>query len=106
MCAGILYSTELPFMRWKRSPALAASCILVVRALAVQLGFYYHMQVGRLMKLTKAGGKAAWCAGPHSLVQLGCMKALIAWSHTPQSHSAGLHGGIAWLHTSTACFTR
>lgn len=28
---GILYSTELPFMRWKRSPVLAAGCILVVR---------------------------------------------------------------------------
>lgn len=43
--AGILYSVELPFMRWKRSPVLAAGCILVVRALAVQLGFFYHMQV-------------------------------------------------------------
>ena len=40
-----MYSTELPFMRWKRSPVLAAGCILVVRALAVQLGFFYHMQV-------------------------------------------------------------
>jgi homogentisate phytyltransferase / homogentisate geranylgeranyltransferase len=28
---GILYSTELPFMRWKRSPMLAAACILAVR---------------------------------------------------------------------------
>jgi len=41
---GIVYSMELPFMRWKRSPVLAAGCILVVRALAVQLGFFYHMQ--------------------------------------------------------------
>lgn len=28
---GIVYSTELPFMRWKRSPVLAAACILAVR---------------------------------------------------------------------------
>jgi homogentisate phytyltransferase/homogentisate geranylgeranyltransferase len=28
--------------RWKKSPLLAAGCILVVRALAVQLGFYAH----------------------------------------------------------------
>ncbi len=28
---GVLYSTELPFMRWKRSPLLAAACILAVR---------------------------------------------------------------------------
>lgn len=41
---GILYSTELPFMRWKRSPVLAAACILAVRAVMVQLGFYFHMK--------------------------------------------------------------
>lgn len=47
LLTGIVYSTDLPFMRWKRSPVLAAGCILVVRALAVQLGFFYHMQVRR-----------------------------------------------------------
>lgn len=41
---GVLYSTELPFMRWKRSPWLAALCILAVRAVMVQLGFFLHMQ--------------------------------------------------------------
>lgn len=41
---GVLYSIELPFMRWKRSPWLAALCILAVRAVMVQLGFFLHMQ--------------------------------------------------------------
>jgi len=41
---GIVYSTDLPGMRWKRSPVLAAACILAVRAVMVQLGFYYHMR--------------------------------------------------------------
>lgn len=41
---GVLYSMELPFMRWKRSPWLAALCILAVRAVMVQLGFFLHMQ--------------------------------------------------------------
>lgn len=41
---GVLYSIELPFMRWKRSPWLAAFCILAVRAVMVQLGFFLHMQ--------------------------------------------------------------
>lgn len=41
---GIVYSTKLPFMRWKRSPVLAAACILAVRAVMVQLGFYFHMK--------------------------------------------------------------
>jgi homogentisate phytyltransferase/homogentisate geranylgeranyltransferase len=31
-------------MRWKRSPWLAALCILAVRAVMVQLGFFLHMQ--------------------------------------------------------------
>jgi homogentisate phytyltransferase/homogentisate geranylgeranyltransferase len=28
---GIVYSTDLPLLRWKRSPVLAAACILAVR---------------------------------------------------------------------------
>lgn len=28
---GIAYSTDLPLLRWKRSPVLAAACILAVR---------------------------------------------------------------------------
>jgi homogentisate phytyltransferase/homogentisate geranylgeranyltransferase len=41
---GTAYSVDLPFLRWKRSAVAAASCILVVRAIVVQLGFYLHMQ--------------------------------------------------------------
>lgn len=40
---GVVYSTDLPFLRWKRFPVLAAGCIVMVRALAVQLGFFLHM---------------------------------------------------------------
>lgn len=40
---GIAYSTDLPLLRWKRYPMVAASCILAVRAVLVQLGFYLHM---------------------------------------------------------------
>eukprot|EP00877_Chromochloris_zofingiensis_P008438 jgi/Chrzof1/3848/Cz13g11020.t1 len=42
---GIVYSMDLPFMRWKRFPVLAAACILAVRAVVVQLGFFYHMKL-------------------------------------------------------------
>jgi homogentisate phytyltransferase/homogentisate geranylgeranyltransferase len=31
LALGIVYSTDLPFLRWKRSPVLAAACILAVR---------------------------------------------------------------------------
>lgn len=41
---GTAYSMELPFLRWKRSALAAASCILSVRAIVVQLAFYLHIQ--------------------------------------------------------------
>lgn len=42
---GILYSTDLPLMRWKKYPAVAAACILSVRAVLVQFGFFFHMKL-------------------------------------------------------------
>ena len=41
---GIAYSTDLPFLRWKQYPVAAAACILAVRAVLVQIGFFCHMQ--------------------------------------------------------------
>ncbi|KAI3913011.1 hypothetical protein MKW92_040031 [Papaver armeniacum] len=41
---GSVYSIELPLLRWKRHAFLAATCILSVRALVVQLAFFLHMQ--------------------------------------------------------------
>lgn len=39
---GIAYSADVPLLRWKRFPAAAAACILAVRAVIVQAGFYLH----------------------------------------------------------------
>lgn len=41
---GTAYSIDLPFLRWKRSAMAAASCILCVRAVVVQVAFYLHIQ--------------------------------------------------------------
>ncbi|WOK92677.1 putative homogentisate phytyltransferase 1, chloroplastic [Canna indica] len=41
---GTAYSINLPFLRWKRFAVVAAICILVVRAMVVQLAFFSHMQ--------------------------------------------------------------
>ncbi|CAL5048950.1 unnamed protein product [Urochloa decumbens] len=41
---GSAYSIDAPLLRWKRHPFLAAFCILVVRAILVQLAFFTHMQ--------------------------------------------------------------
>uniref|UniRef100_A0A3Q7HNH0 Uncharacterized protein n=1 Tax=Solanum lycopersicum TaxID=4081 RepID=A0A3Q7HNH0_SOLLC len=41
---GSAYSVELPFLRWKRNAALAAICIMVVRAIIVQFAFFAHIQ--------------------------------------------------------------
>ncbi|CAN0877392.1 Homogentisate geranylgeranyltransferase [Linum grandiflorum] len=53
---GSAYSIELPLMRWKRHAFLAASCILIVRAFAVQIAFFIHMQryvLGKPVAITK-----------------------------------------------------
>lgn len=44
LALGLAYSADLPLLRWKRSPLLAAACILSVRAVLVQLGFFAHMR--------------------------------------------------------------
>lgn len=39
---GVIYSTDFKLLRWKRIPALAIVCILSVRAILVQWGFFGH----------------------------------------------------------------
>eukprot|EP00898_Chlorokybus_atmophyticus_P006624 jgi/Chlat1/6963/Chrsp52S06618 len=57
---GVAYSIDLPFLRWKRFPVLAASCILSVRAVLVQLGFFHHMRVGVLRQKWVVGRPLAF----------------------------------------------
>lgn len=42
LALGLAYSADHPLLRWKRFPAAAAGCILAVRAVIVQAGFYAH----------------------------------------------------------------
>ncbi|GMH35210.1 hypothetical protein BSKO_03078 [Bryopsis sp. KO-2023] len=44
MLLGIAYSTDLPLLRWKKNAFVAACCVMAIRAIAVQLGFFFHMQ--------------------------------------------------------------
>ena len=62
---GLAYSTDLPLLRWKRHPVAAAACILAVRAVLVQLGFFSHMQA--------ALGAAALQPTPALLFAVGFM---------------------------------
>lgn len=41
---GTAYSVDLPLLRWKRNALLASMCILIIRALVVQIGFYSHIR--------------------------------------------------------------
>lgn len=53
---GSAYSIELPLLRWKRHAFLAATCIIIVRAIVVQLAFYVHIQkyvLGREISITR-----------------------------------------------------
>ncbi|KAJ6434868.1 hypothetical protein OIU84_000168 [Salix udensis] len=54
---GSVYSIELPFLRWKKQAFLAATCIMVVRAIVVQLAFFVHMQrfvLGKTIVVTRS----------------------------------------------------
>ncbi|KAG6772872.1 hypothetical protein POTOM_024298 [Populus tomentosa] len=42
---GSVYSIELPLLRWKKQAFLAATCIMIVRAIVVQLAFLVHMHL-------------------------------------------------------------
>ncbi|TXG62236.1 hypothetical protein EZV62_013599 [Acer yangbiense] len=47
----------LPFLRWKRHAFLAASCILIVRAIVVQLAFFIHIEkyvLGKPVVITRS----------------------------------------------------
>jgi homogentisate phytyltransferase/homogentisate geranylgeranyltransferase len=67
---GLVYSTELPLMRWKRSPVLAAACILAVRAVAVQLGFFLHVKHA-VAAAAVAGGAAVASAAAATTTAAG-----------------------------------
>lgn len=56
LALGIAYSTDLPFLRWKRSPVLAASCILAVRYRGLNPGLRTQ---GVTQELRKPGGLAS-----------------------------------------------
>lgn len=57
---GIVYSVDYPGLRWKKSPFLAASCVLFVRAVIVQLGFFAHALGRGLMNFNFPVN--LWCA--------------------------------------------
>jgi homogentisate phytyltransferase/homogentisate geranylgeranyltransferase len=38
---GVFYSVDITGLRWKRHPILAAACIIGVRSIMVQLGFFF-----------------------------------------------------------------
>lgn len=51
LALGIAYSVDAPMLRWKRYPTLAAMCILSVRAVLVQFGFFFHAREALLGRL-------------------------------------------------------
>jgi homogentisate phytyltransferase/homogentisate geranylgeranyltransferase len=68
LALGLAYSTAHPLLRWKRHPAAAAACILAVRSVAVQGGFFAHA--------LRAADRAAPLALPPPLAFAVCMTAV------------------------------
>ncbi|KAF9662082.1 hypothetical protein SADUNF_Sadunf18G0016400 [Salix dunnii] len=50
---GSVYSIELPLLRWKKKAFLAATCIMVVRAIVVQLAFFRFV-LGKTIVVTRS----------------------------------------------------
>jgi len=70
LALGVLYSVDVKGMRWKKHPALAATCIFAVRAVLVQLGFSLHAQLatGQAMRITRPIALAVGFMAVYSLV--------------------------------------
>ena len=67
LALGLAYSVDAPGLRWKRHPALAAGCILAVRAVGVQAGFFSHVRSALAAAGLEGGGEAAAAAAKTSL---------------------------------------
>lgn len=60
LALGFAYSADLPLLRWKRHPAVAAACIIAVRTIAVQAGFFSHARLSAgLPVMASASASAA-----------------------------------------------
>ena len=68
LALGFAYSADLPLLRWKRYPAVAAACIIAVRTVAVQGGFFSHarLSAGLPLMASAAASSAASAASNNS----------------------------------------
>jgi len=87
---GVAYSTDVPGLRWKRFPVAAAMCILAVRAVLVQVGFFLHMRhaLGHT-------GAAAGEPSPCPLSPVPCPRDLTAT--TDRVSSAACAGNLGFM---------
>ncbi|XP_075524121.1 homogentisate geranylgeranyltransferase, chloroplastic-like isoform X1 [Primulina tabacum] len=60
---GSLYSIELPFMRWKRDPFLAAATIVTARALVIQFAYFIHIQFSSCVQMYVLGEPLVFSRG-------------------------------------------
>ena len=82
LALGVAYSADLPMLRWKRNPGLAAACILAVRAGLVQVGFFAHAAACVRHGLGLGAGAGWWglagaMAGGDPGVRLGFATAMM-----------------------------
>lgn len=59
LALGFAYSADLPLLRWKRYPAVAAACIIAIRTVAVQAGFYSHARLSAGLPVVAASTATA-----------------------------------------------
>ena len=114
---GLAYSTDLPLLRWKRSPVLAAACILAVRC-ALECGDAgWCCDRGRqnlvVANVSRHGYRGCGCVllrrwiqgGKPALLFLTTLHPLPLVCHPPCSTLQG-GAGAAWLLLSHAASAR
>lgn len=78
---GVVYSADLPLLRWKRSPVLAAACILAVRcgrggrSMCLNIGDMPGQRWKRSPVLAAAG---IWLSGAYKPLQWPVLKVVEA----------------------------
>ena len=90
---GIVYSSDMKLLRWKRVPILATVCILSVRAFLVQWGFFGHFASSLNGGIYKVTPNSLW----FSIVFMGVYSIVISLLKDAPDLVGDLQSGIRTL---------
>ena len=90
LALGFAYSADLPLLRWKRHPAVAAACIIAVRTVAVQGGFFSHARLSAGLPLVVTASSSASVSASASSASSGALASLLSLLPLPLAFAVGM----------------